>query len=560
MTEKIRIWLLIASSVFLTVSPIKQTSQQLTPQVIRTSCGEVTGRASRTPSETNMFEFHNIPYATPPVGARRFAAPRLYNKHNLWKGPVDATEERVVECVQGGYTQAASGSEDCLVMSIRTTNVTVSKPVVVWLHGGGLFKNFCCLKGYSFDSHLTEIMDAVTVNINFRLGFLGFHSIEELWDREKGVVANNGIRDIITALRWVNDNIGSFGGDPNSVTLLGHSAGATAALAVVSSPLAVNLFHRVIALSPAPETRFSYVSGSRYQKSVYNVIRETGCEKAANKRQCLQNLPAEALTMHDHKFNPSGRLSRNHFLAYFDFPTRYGKEPVCAGLIVTDPFVVTQAPKNLAVTNFGSLMRSKVQIILSNTIHENSYISFIHPINTFTDYTILNKTLEDLIPNVTARPVTEVMDEIYGEYSSLPPQLIWDTLTTDMRSTCPTNEVGAAMALSQHHDVRRLFFTYTPPFMPAFHGLEVEALFGYHFMGPYIPESVKVWQFRQVVVDLIKSFVRDGSVSFGWGTFPSSSMTIDNSESMVNISTAKPSEKWCEKLRDLEFLKYGWQN
>ena len=109
-------------------------------------------------------------------------------------------------------------------------------------------------------------MDAVTVNINFRLGFLGFHSIEELWDREKGVVANNGIRDIITALRWVNDNIASFGGDPNSVTLLGHSAGATAALAVVSSPLAVNLFHRVIALSPAPENEIQLCEREQVSK------------------------------------------------------------------------------------------------------------------------------------------------------------------------------------------------------------------------------------------------------------------------------------------------------
>ncbi len=77
-----------------------------------------------------------------------------------------------------------------------------------------------------------------------RLGFLGFSSVEELWDADNGVYANNGIRDMVVAIDWIQDNIMYFGGDPDSVTVIGESGGATAVLALASSPLANNKFHR----------------------------------------------------------------------------------------------------------------------------------------------------------------------------------------------------------------------------------------------------------------------------------------------------------------------------
>ena len=551
---------LLILSVVTSVQPSSTFRSQTSQTIIsQTTCGDVTGVVSTIGTTSpSVFEFHNVPYAKPPVGALRFAAPRLHNAKNPWVGPVDATEERVVKCVQGGVGEAASGTEDCLVMTIRSTDLRVPKPVVVWVHGGGLTIGYCCLKGYSFDTKLTQMLDVVTVNINFRLGFLGFHSIKELWDTEGGVVANNGIRDIIAALQWIQENIVSFGGDPTSVTIMGHSAGATASLALISSPLALNLFHRVIALSPAPEMRLNFKKGSKYQSKIYKVLQGTGCEMADNKKRCLQDLPAGYFTIHDEHFNPSGKLRPNPFMAYFDFPGRHGEELVCAGLIMTDPYVVTQAPKHLAES--GSTPLNKVKVILSNTLHENSVLSFFHQTNIQTDYASLNDTLEHVIPGVTSRPVEDVMSLIYEEYSSLSPQLMWDTLTTDMRSTCPTNDVAEAMARSSNHDIYRLFITFTTPNMPAFHGLEVESVFGYHFIGNNIPANGKMRRFRRVLVDLIRNFAEDGSLPEGVGTFPSSTMIIDSSDNMVNISTSKPRETICEKLRDLGLLEYGWQN
>ena len=90
----------------------------------------------------------------------------------------------------------------------------------------------------STDVSLTESLGVVTVNVNYRLGFLGFHAIRELWEEgdeekeqsEDRVIANNGIRDMIIALRWIRENIALFGGDPDRVTIMGESAGGTAVL------------------------------------------------------------------------------------------------------------------------------------------------------------------------------------------------------------------------------------------------------------------------------------------------------------------------------------------
>jgi carboxylesterase type B len=189
--------------------------------------------------------------------------------------------------------QKSGGTEDCLVLTIRTADVSASRPVIVWIHGGGMTTGYCCQVGYSFDSDRTMELDAVTVNVNYRLGILGFNSIEELW--EEGVYANNGIRDLITALEWIQDNIAGFGGDPNSVTIIGESGGATAVLGIVSSPLAVDKFHRAVSLSPAPEMRFNYTEGNELQQSLYGINTGLNCTQAniADRKACLMEVPAE---------------------------------------------------------------------------------------------------------------------------------------------------------------------------------------------------------------------------------------------------------------------------
>jgi len=89
-------------------------------------------------------------------------------------------------------------------------------------------------------------MDAVTVSVNYRLGVMGFAPVDEF--TSDGNYGNYGFSDMITALHWIQEHIARFGGDPNSVTIMGESGGGTAVLGLVSSPLANNLFHNAISL------------------------------------------------------------------------------------------------------------------------------------------------------------------------------------------------------------------------------------------------------------------------------------------------------------------------
>ena len=115
-----------------------------------------------------------------------------------------ATDNTTVKCIQASNGQ---GTEDCLVLSVRTSDLSASRPVIFFIHSGSLAVGYGASPGSSFDSETTHRVDAVTVNINYRLGFLGFSSVEELWDVDAGLYANNGIRDQIAALDWVQDNI-----------------------------------------------------------------------------------------------------------------------------------------------------------------------------------------------------------------------------------------------------------------------------------------------------------------------------------------------------------------
>lgn len=99
-----------------------------------------------------------------------------------------------------------------------------TKPVLVYIHGGSFSAGSNSLQRLGPDFLLTE--DVVLVTINYRLGMLGFLSLEDL---SLDVSGNAGLKDQALALRWIRDNIESFGGDPNNITIMGHSAGSASA-------------------------------------------------------------------------------------------------------------------------------------------------------------------------------------------------------------------------------------------------------------------------------------------------------------------------------------------
>lgn len=195
-------------------------------------------------------EFRAIPYAQPPVGALRFLPPVAATP---WEGTLDATSRRT-GCPQVIMTPIMTGdieyTEDCLHLNVwsPTSRPEGQVPVLAWIHGGGF--NFGTA---SYDNYTGTIIAATTglvvVSFNYRVGALGFLNAES-----PQAPGNMGLLDQNLALRWIQENIAEFGGDPSRVTIFGHSAGAMSVHAHLLSPLSRGLFSRAVLMSGTLQT------------------------------------------------------------------------------------------------------------------------------------------------------------------------------------------------------------------------------------------------------------------------------------------------------------------
>ncbi|MFA5110753.1 MAG: carboxylesterase family protein [Desulfobaccales bacterium] len=207
-------------------------------QVIRLDSGPVVQRRDGV--------YRGIPFAAPPVGARRWKPPQ----------PVAPwTEPRRCEafgpvCPQPNYSGPMS--EDCLFLNVWTPAKSDGDrlPVMVWFHGGAFISGSGSDELY--DGAALAGRGVVVVTCNYRLGVLGFLAHPRLSAESPDRVSGNyGLLDQVAALDWVRRNIAKFGGDPGNVTIFGQSAGAASVCLLMVNPLAKGLFHAAIAQSPA---------------------------------------------------------------------------------------------------------------------------------------------------------------------------------------------------------------------------------------------------------------------------------------------------------------------
>ncbi|XP_060248202.1 carboxylesterase 1C-like isoform X2 [Meriones unguiculatus] len=225
------------------------------PPVVDTTQGKVLGKYVSLEGFTQpVAVFLGVPFAKPPLGSLRFAPPEPTEPWSFVKNatsypPMCSQNPVSGQMLSNMITNRKENiylnfSEDCLYLNIYSpadlTNGSLL-PVMVWIHGGG----FVSGGASSYDGVvLSAHENVVVVTIQYRLGIWGFFSTGD--EHSPG---NWGILDQLAALRWLQDNIANFGGDPRSVTIFGESAGGWGVSILVLSPLAKNLFHRAISES-----------------------------------------------------------------------------------------------------------------------------------------------------------------------------------------------------------------------------------------------------------------------------------------------------------------------
>ncbi|KAL3274199.1 hypothetical protein HHI36_015615, partial [Cryptolaemus montrouzieri] len=202
--------------------------------------GKIEGFLEKTINGKIFHAFEGIPYASPPIGKHRFKAPI---PPKPWTGIWKANTK--YKCLQYNHfplleTDPVEGTEDCLYLNVYTPNLTNKLDVIVYIHGGA----FIFGSGASYQPHILLDRDVVYVSMNYRLGPLGFLSTED-----DTVPGNNGLKDQILALKWIKENIQFFGGNPNSITITGMSAGGASVHFHTLSPKSKGYFNRAISMS-----------------------------------------------------------------------------------------------------------------------------------------------------------------------------------------------------------------------------------------------------------------------------------------------------------------------
>jgi para-nitrobenzyl esterase len=242
---------------------------------------EATGGRVQGEVHDGLASFKGLSFASPPVGALRWRVPQPVV---AWSG-VRKADTFAPACMQPwpDNLNLIRPSEDCLYLNVWTAAATAKerRPVMVWIHGGGL------TNGMSWEtlSHGTKLAPegVVLVTIAYRLGAFGFLAHPDL-TRESGKGSGNyGLFDAVAALKWVQANIAQFGGDPSRVTIFGGSSGALMVSLLAGAPAAKGLYARAIAqggsgfhpsarypryIDPLPPLRDAEARGADFFKSL----------------------------------------------------------------------------------------------------------------------------------------------------------------------------------------------------------------------------------------------------------------------------------------------------
>ncbi|XP_068913115.1 venom carboxylesterase-6-like [Tenebrio molitor] len=267
------------------------------PRVHIPSLGKIEGSYGVSLKGRTFSKFEGVPYAQPPVGRLRFREPVQLKP---WSGVWEA--KTVYRCMQNfPYTPPGDnyvlGNEDCLYLNIYTPdlNQSANLDVIVFIHGGGFMFGY----GGFQEPQFIQDRDVVFISLNYRLGPLGFLSTED-----NVVPGNNGLKDQILALHWIKQNAKYFGGNSDSITIAGMSAGGASVHFHYLSPKSRGLFHRGI--SQSGTTLCPWVLSESPLEKAKNLAAHLGCRTKNNAKmiKCLRRRPGYQITAFVKLFQP----------------------------------------------------------------------------------------------------------------------------------------------------------------------------------------------------------------------------------------------------------------
>jgi len=388
----------------------------------------------RGTKDSSSWVFKGIPYATPPVGDKRWKPPELAA---CWDGVHDANAFGAV-CPQLDKTKQPIGNEDCLSLNVWAPDPAISGkgpfPVLFFIHGGGN------VQGSSSEAlagtapiynglDLSETNQAIVVTINYRLGPLGFLAIPELSQESAwGASGNYGLLDQIAALQWVQKNIAAFGGDPSKVMVFGESAGAVDTITILASPLSKGLFSAALAESggspSTPQKDAEMAMGARVDMS--------SCGNAADRVACLRGkTPNELLAELPGSINIGGAAVGNAAGSY---------GPIIDGHVL---------PKATSAI-FAAGEHNHVPFVIGTNSEELAALLTIKVTSEAEYQAVINTNFGAVAPDVLAAyPV--------ADYAS--PQDAPVAVYSDMRFTCPARMIASSISKTQTQPVYRYFFT-----------------------------------------------------------------------------------------------------
>lgn len=473
--------------------------------IVTTTYGKLGGL-----EQDRLAVFKGIPFAAPPVGARRWLPPQ---KPAPWEGTRDARKFGAAcpqlplpSVVLGGMQIEERQSEDCLYLNVWSPKAdNKRRPVMVWIHGGAFRIGSGAQMIYD-GSSLARRGDVVVVTINYRLGPFGFLRLADLTNGKIPASGNEGLLDQVAALEWVRDNIAQFGGDPANVTVFGESAGAMSIGALLAMPAARGLFHKAI-----PQSGACHIGRPAGRANLYAEKIVAGSGATARNADSMRALTVEKLLRAT--LQPDGR-------------TENPELGMSAYQLVLDGRHLPGVP----IQHVAHGSAPEVPILVGSTLDEMRLFTVVDPRNARLDRDQLNHRVGEMLG-------AEIADQLINKYREargsrgepVTPLEILSAVETDRVFRMPAIKLAESQLVHQP-GVFNYLFTWRSPMMEgalgSCHALELGFVFGTYdrpamkqFFGAG-PEAANLASHMQ---DAWTAFARSGDP--GWSPYRGSRRT-----------------------------------